>query len=398
MNIEVGGFARPEFESVKEAMASNLRELGERGGSVCVYLHGEPVVDLWGGEATNGSAWQEDTMVPVFSVVKGATALVIQLLADRDLLDLDERIVTYWPEFAEQGKENATVKMIMCHTVGLPWFDEYPDVVSFDSDEGWSNIDEITSRLARQKPFWGPGSAYGYHSISFGWLAGEVAKRVTGKSIGTFFREEVGKPFGIDLWIGLPESEHRRVATLLVPVDHDPSTIFWADRTESSRRTMFIGPERRPPWEVANSPRYWAAEGPGAGGVGNARGIARLYGILANGGTLEGRDLVSRQSIEVHSAEHIVADVDRCHGRYGRLGYGFQLSRPGLTYFGPNDAAFGFTGFGGCIGFADPTAGIGFSYTRNQLRMESHAADVPLLALIHATYDSLRASDELIVS
>jgi CubicO group peptidase (beta-lactamase class C family) len=390
----VAGEVEPGFGLVRDELERNFRERGEAGGSVCVYVAGKPVVDLWGGVARGEAAWQRDTIVPVFSVVKGATSLVVQLLADRGLLDVEAAVVKYWPEFGTNGKERATVRMILAHTIGLPWFDDYWDLVSFDGADGWLHAQEIAARLARQTPIWEPGTLVGYHSISFGWLVGEIVRRVTGGSVGDCFRTEVAKPLGLDLWVGeLPESEFGRVAELRPPRGFGdyPGGAALLDADHPGRKALFLGPEGRPLWEVGNTPVFWTAEGAAAGGVSNARSVARMYGMLANGGELDGVRVVSADSVASHSAEQVRA-IDSIWGFDARVALGYARPRPGI-YFGPNDEAFGFTAFGGAIGFADPVAGVGFAYTMNQMRMEDHAEDPPVRALIDAVYACLDAAD-----
>ena len=212
--MAVSGKCEPRFERVREEFERNFREREEVGASVCVTLDGETVVDLWGGTANidTGEPWKEDTVSVVFSCTKGATALCAHILASRGLLDIDAPVVTYWPEFGKAGKESITVKMLLNHTAGLPHVRKpLPRGAYYD----W---DTMVHALEEQEPFWEPGTRHGYQMFVFGWLVGEVVRRVSGKSLGHFFQEEVAKPLGLDFWIGLPEEIEPRVSKM-IPVD-----------------------------------------------------------------------------------------------------------------------------------------------------------------------------------
>src|SRR6185437_7874934 len=201
----------PKFAEVREEFARNFTERGDVGASVCVMVEGQTVVDLWGGVAdpATNAPWQDDTITVVMSMTKGATALCAHILADRGELDIDLPVAHYWPEFAQNGKEQIPVRMLLNHQTGLPGFHHpIPAGKPFD----W---EYMVAALAAERPFWEPGRQYGYHSVTFGWLVGEVVRRVSGRSLGTFFRDEVAGPLGLDFWIGLPESEERRAVRLL---------------------------------------------------------------------------------------------------------------------------------------------------------------------------------------
>ncbi len=207
---EVAGFCDTRFERVAEEFVRNFQERGEVGASVCVQVEGETFVDLWGGSANLASnkSWVEDTITHIWSCTKGATALCAHILISRGLLDLEAPIVRYWPEFGQVGKESIPVKMLLNHQSGLAALSEpLPAGALFD----W---EFMVRALENQEPFWKPGTMHGYHGFTFGWLVGEVVRRVSGKSLGTFFREEVAGPLGLDFWIGLPEALESRVAPI----------------------------------------------------------------------------------------------------------------------------------------------------------------------------------------
>ena len=216
--MEIQGVCDPKFAEVREEFERNFSERGDVGASVSVVVEGEKVVDLWGGTAVpeTGAPWQEDTITVVMSMTKAATALCAHILADRGELDIDKPVAHYWPEFAANGKEHIPVRMLLNHQAGLPGFrHEIPAGKPYD----W---EYMTNAIAAEQPFWEPGRNYAYHSLTFGWLVGEVVHRVSGKSVGTFFRDEVATPLGLDFWIGLPESEEGRTAPLLpLPVDDE---------------------------------------------------------------------------------------------------------------------------------------------------------------------------------
>ncbi|HZR43519.1 MAG TPA: serine hydrolase domain-containing protein, partial [Ktedonobacteraceae bacterium] len=216
---EIAGFCDPQFESVAEEFERNFQQRGEVGASVCVTLEGETVVDLWGGSARpdTHAPWNRDTLTMVWSSTKGATSLCAHMLASRGLLDLDAPVTHYWPEFGQAGKETIPVKMLLNHQSGLAAVREpLPAGAFFD----W---ELMVSALAKQEPFWKPGTMHGYHALTFGWLIGEVVRRVSGKSLGTFFRDEVAQPLGLDFWIGLPEDLEERVAPIIPADSPDPS-------------------------------------------------------------------------------------------------------------------------------------------------------------------------------
>ena len=206
----VHGHVEQGFEAVREAFVENFTERGETGASVCVYVDGDPVVNLWGGAADHktNAPWTDESATVVFSTTKGATAICVAMLVEQGLLDYDEAVATYWPEFAAAGKENITLGQLMSHQAGLIFAD--PPL----SLEAILAVEPVVRTLAAQAPLWEPGTAHGYHALTYGWLAGEVVRRVTGVSLGSFFAQNVAGPLGLDFWIGLPENEEHRVARL----------------------------------------------------------------------------------------------------------------------------------------------------------------------------------------
>ena len=367
---DISGHVAAGFEPVFDAFEENFAVRGEVGAEFCAYVAGECVVNIWAGMATPDRPWAEDTLVFLFSVTKGPTALVAQILADRGLMDVDAPIATYWPEFAAQGKDLALVRHILSHTLGLPSFPGYWDLVSADDAAGWHRNDEIAARLAAAPLAWEPGTNFGYHSMSYGWLVGELVRRIDGRTLGTFFADEVARPLGLDLWIGLPVEQHGRVARLLR--DPDPAAellkALWAPDNPAGA-ALFVGPERRSPVDLANDPDLWTAEAPAINGIGDARSVARMYAMLAGGGALDGVRIVSEESVFAHSAEQ-ARGTDAVFGGASRVALGYGRSTPGGLSLGPNDEAFGMQGIGGAVGYADPVAEVGFGYAMNQTYME----------------------------
>jgi len=385
------GTCAPEFAEVTEAFAHNFAEYGEVGAAVTICIDGKPVVDLWGGmaDAETRQPWAEDTMVVVFSATKGIAATCMHMLADRGLLDFDEPVATYWPEFAANGKEGITVGMALSHQAGVPvWQEELPPGAFHDPDL-------LAQRLAAEKPAWEPGTAHGYHPVTIGVIEGEIVRRITGRSIGTFLHEEVAVPLGADIWIGLPESEEHRVATLYLaerdprsPMTQklmsDPDWIGWkfVGNTGGDRDSVRV-----------NSRERHAAEIPAAGGIATARGLARLYAALSCGGSVDSVRLLQPQSLHAMSEIRSASDCDLMLRIPTTFTLGLSKSW-GARRLGPGQHvilgknAFGTPGMGGSIGFADSDARMSFGYVMNR-----HGSGVGLnergQGLIDAAYRSL---------
>ncbi len=385
---DIRGYVAGGFERVADAFDENFAKRGEVGAEFCAYVGGECVVNIWAGMATPDRPWSRDTLVFVFSVTKGPTALAAQILADRGLMDLDAPVTAYWPEFAAQGKERVRIRQLLNHTVGLPSFPEYWDLVSFDQAEGWHRTEEIAARLAAAPLIWEPGTRVGYHSITYGWFVGELVRRIDGRTLGAFFADDVARPLGLDFWIGLPVEQHARVARLL----HDPDPAFdllkvlWGPENPGGA-ALFIGPEQGSFIDLANDPEFWRAEAPAVNGIGDARSVARMYAMLAAGGELDGVRIVSKESVVAHSAEQ-ARGTDAIFGGETRVALGYGRSTPGGLSLGPNDEAFGMQGIGGSVGYADPAAEVGFGYAMNQTHMEVGTDRRPR-ALSAALYDAI---------
>lgn len=375
--MHIHGFCDPRFEPVREAFAANFESRDELGASAAVTLDGVPVVDLWAGDADpNGRPWQEDTIVNVYSTTKTMAGTCMLMVADRGLVDFDAPVATYWPEFAANGKEGVLVRHVMGHSAGLSGFD--PPLDSLDDLYDW---DAITARLAAQTPWWTPGEGSGYHAITQGFLQGEIIRRVTGKSLGTFFREEVAEPLGADFHIGLDPSHDPRVGELVPPgaalgsVETDPDSI--GARTMQSCR--LVGTE---PQNLA----WRRAEIPAAGGIGNARSVARVHSALACGGEVDGVRLLSEAGVE-RALEEQSQGMDKVMGVPIRFGMGFGLIDPAFP-LSPNPRSFFWGGWGGSLSIIDLDARLSVAYVMNRMDADL-IGDVRGGTIVMAAYKAL---------
>ncbi|MEV4383373.1 serine hydrolase domain-containing protein [Streptosporangium sp. NPDC049644] len=368
---EIGGNTAPGFEGVREAFAANLAGDQEVGAAVGVYLHGRKVVDLWGGIADpeTGRRWERDTLQVVYSTTKGVTAACAHLLAQRGELDLDAPVADYWPEFAANGKDGIPVRWLLTHQAGLPVID-HP--ITPAEAIAW---DPMVTALAAQRPSWEPGTEHGYHGLTYGWLVGEVVRRVSGRSLGAFLAEEIAAPLGLDLWIGLPEAERHRVSRIIAAVpdvealagidlDALPGPArevmaAYADPTSLTVRSMSI---IKPPLDH-NDPDEQSAEMPSTNGICTARALARFYAALI--GEVDGHRILAPGTLAAATAEQ-VGGIDRILRVPVRIGTGFGLPTPDAFWYSPT--AFGFPGLGGSLGFADPATGLAFGYVMNHLQ------------------------------
>ncbi len=359
MGIPIDGHCSDRFTALRAAFLGNFTERGERGGAVAIWHRDETVVDLWGGwaDVARQAPWQRDTLVNVFSVSKALCAIACLRLVDAGWLDLDAHVARYWSEFEQAGKDRVTVRQLLSHQAGLPAIRKpLPDGAALD----WATM---TTALAEQAPWWEPGTAHGYHVNTFGFLAGELVRRIDGRSIGTLLREDVTGPLGADIHIGLPAGEHHRVSEFLWPgnppqpeLDSDDALMRW---------NTYWNPPGFSGAHWVNHPRWREAEVPSTNGHGHARAIARVYAALAQGGEIDGVRVLSRAALAAATTEQVHGD-DRVHQRPSRFGIGFQLTQVERP-LGPNPGAFGHFGAGGSLGYCDPQSGIGFGYVTNDM-------------------------------
>ena len=342
MDALVRGFADDRYASVRREFAGNLASGADVGASFCATVDGETVVDLWGGyaDAARTRTWDRDTIINVYSATKTMTALTVLLLADRGAIDLDAPVARYWPEFAAAGKGAVSVAHVLSHTAGLPTW--RPGITVDDLYDR----ERVTAQLAGQRPEWEPGTASGYHALTQGFLLDEVVRRVTGESLGRVFQVEIAEPLGADFHIGLPASEDGRVAELIGPESGGPD---------------FPDQPRIPVAETAT--RRWRAAGlAAAGGTGNARSLARVLAILANGGTVGERRFLSEAGCR-RVLEHRCDGPDRVLGRPVRFGLGFALGDQLM----PNRGTVYWGGYGGSLVVADLDARTTFAYAMNRM-------------------------------
>jgi CubicO group peptidase (beta-lactamase class C family) len=357
--ILIGGECDPRFARVREAFVENFTKHAERGGAVTIAIHGKPVVDLWGGYAdvARTKPWERDTIVNVFSVCKALNALAVLRLVEQGRVALDEPVAKLWPEFAANGKERITPRMVLSHRAGLPALREHlPDGSMLE----WETI---TRALANERPWWEPGTAHGYHVNTYGFLTGEIVRRAGGRTIGRLLREDVWEPLGADMHIGAPESTHHRVAEFLWP--GSPPKPEFKDDFELMRWNAYWNPQGFSGGKWINTKEWRAAEVPSTNGHGNGRSIARVYSALAAGGTIDGVSIISKEMLREAVREHS-AGIDLISQRPIHFGLGFQLTRPERP-LGPNPNAFGHFGAGGSLGFCDPDTGLAFGYVTNDM-------------------------------
>jgi CubicO group peptidase (beta-lactamase class C family) len=351
--MSVSGTAQPRFEPLRAVLAGNLASGADLGASVCATVRGETVADLWGGyaDAEKTRAWQNDTIVNVYSTTKTMTALTALMLADQGVIAFEDPVAKYWPEFAAAGKQDVTVAHLMSHASGLSgWKEPLAKADLYD----W---EKCTSLLAAQAPFWEPGTQPGYHAATQGYLVGEVIRRATGKSVGTVFREEIAEPLSADFHIGLPASEDARVADLIPP----PVSI-----SEQSSSDIQANMANNPGIDVLETrTRAWrGAEIPAAGGTGNARSVAEIHAILANGGVARGKRFLSEAGCR-RALDCQIEGTDLVLGIPVRFGMGFGLSG-GLVPL-PNASSCYWGGYGGSIIIIDMEAGTTISYVMNRM-------------------------------
>jgi CubicO group peptidase (beta-lactamase class C family) len=361
-DLPLDGFCDPRFEPVREAFAANFRARGEPGAAVCVSVGGRPVADLWGGYAdiANTQPWQHDTLVNVFSVGKALCALAAARIVERRLVDLDAPVAKLWPEFAQAGKDAITLRQILSHRGALPAIAKpLPDGAALD----W---EVMVHALEEQAPWWAPGTAFGYHVNTYGFLIGEIVRRAAGKTLGTLIREEVARPLGADIHIGLAREHHARVAeyrwpgtSSMTPPGED------ATDTDRMRWNAYWNPPGISGAHWVNRTQWRLAEVPSTNGHGNARSVARIYAALAKGGALDGVEIIGRETLKEFTTEHSRGE-DQITQHPARFGLGFQLTQPERA-LGPNPNSFGHFGAGGSLGFCDPDADVAFGYVTNDM-------------------------------
>jgi CubicO group peptidase (beta-lactamase class C family) len=353
--VDVHGSCLDGFTPVRTAFEKNFADGLEVGASVAVTIDGELVVDLWAGSADQAGAepWTRDTITNVWSTTKTMTALCALLVADRGELDLHAPVARYWPEFAAAGKEEVQVRQLLGHTSGLAGWDEPLQVGDL------CDWEKVTSLLAGQAPWWPPGSASGYHAVTQGFLVGEVLRRITGQTLGTFFAEQFAKPLGADFHIGLPAELHRRAAPVIPPPEVDINS---TELSDLARRTLGNPPMRA---EVSATSQWRQAEIPAANGHGNARSVAAVQSVLACEGTLGGREYLSAKGCAAVFEEQSNGR-DLVLGIPLRFGLGYGLSSEGIPLPGERTCAWG--GWGGSLVLVDLDNRMVVAYVMNRMQ------------------------------
>jgi len=407
---KINGWTAPGFEGVRDVFQGNFDKGAEDGAAFAAYHRGQKVVDLWGGVAdtTTGRQWEQDTIVLTYSTTKGATAMCANRLAEQGLLDVDAPVMQYWPEFAQSGKDAVTVGDLLAHRAGLPWID---GTMSFEEAIAW---DPVVEALARQSPAWEPGTDHGYHAVTFGYLVGEVVRRITGRTLGTYFREEIAGPLDADWYVGLPAAEEHRVAHLVPGPDGSPFDMLGSLGAGSegdpamqellTQLTPYIGPDGMlkkaleapggafSSQEVWEDPRLHAAEIPAANGICDARSVARVYGACvdevarSDGGLFR---VLSPNQVDKALVQQTAGPDRVLLGMDIQWGMGFMLNVGVIALAGlGGPRSFGHYGMGGSVGWADPDLELGLGYVMNRMSLgatgDSRSAD-----LIHATLDAV---------
>jgi CubicO group peptidase (beta-lactamase class C family) len=383
---QVRGHVEDGWGKVADAFRANFEgDPGEIGAACCVYVGGRPVVNLWGGLADREASrpWGEEIIALVASTTKGATAICAHLLVQRGELDLDAPVVEYWPEFGAAGKDQIPVRWLLSHQAGLPVIDT---PLSFEEACAW---EPVIRALEAQKPEWQPGTEHVYHSVTFGFLVGELVRRITGKSLGTFFADEVATPLGLSAWIGLPEQQEGRVARIeyAAPLTMEEMTAGMIETTGLDEDTVLtwmnavwgpgsvqarageLGGALDPASDYMNTRAFRAAELPFGNMFTDARSLARMYAATVS--DVDGVRLLDPATVERMTV--VQTDKTRMHGlppgldvpadRSFYMSLGFWRACPPMPLVGP--ASFGHPGSGGSIGFADPDAAVGFGYVTN---------------------------------
>ena len=377
--VEIFGNADSRFEPVRGVIAGVIDSGQDVGVSVAVAVDGKPVVDLWGGHVDEArtTSWERDTITNVWSITKTVTALCALVLVDRGLVDLDAPVAKYWPEFAENGKEGVLVKHLLSHTSGVAGWERPVDVTDLYD---WETS---TERLARQAPWWEPGTASGYHTLSYGHLIGEVVRRVTGKKLGEFLTTEVAGPLGADFHIGLPDEAFGRVSFSIASPPAAPVDLSQVD-LESVRMRSVLGPV--PPVSASFTDEWKRADIGAANGHGNARSVVRLQSLVTSEGEIDGVRLLSPDTIELIFQEQ-ANGTDLVLGDNVHWGIGYCLEYTGRDFLPKGRVAF-WGGRGGSMVVNDLDRGITLAFVQNRLAADSLGSPSSA-AVIEAIYDAL---------
>jgi CubicO group peptidase (beta-lactamase class C family) len=378
-----------EVERIASLFEENFTRFGELGAAVSVWQNGKPTLELHGGyrDSKREQPWTADTIVLFWSATKGlGSACLLHALQER-AIGLDECVGKFWPEFGQAGKAEITIGQLLSHQAGLSAFDQPVDVLDYAA---------VVAAIEKQKPLWPPGTAHGYHARTFGFLVDELTRRITGERVSEYWRTHFAKPLEIDIWIGLPEGEHKRAATIHAAKaggEQTPAEFYRQLATPGTLvRNTFTSPAGLHSIAAMNTPQNRAANIVSFSGIGSASALARFYGMLANDGTLDGRRYFSSATIGLMSTT-LASGIDRILQIPTAFSAGFMKDSPETPrrIFGPSLSAFGHPGAGGSNAFADPENGIGFAYVMNQME-QSLLPDEKSSRLVDAIYSEGRAS------
>ena len=375
----IEGACDTRFSGVRDAFAAGFTDGHELGASLAIEIEGDVVVDLWGGftDPARTAPWTHDTIACVFSCTKGLAAIALLGLVEAGTVDLDAPVARYWPEFSAGGKDELPVRWLLTHEAGLSAISrEMP----FGSLSDW---DAMVDALAAQEPWWEPGTAHGYHGVTFGHLVGEVVRRADGRTIGRVLADDVVGPLGVDCFLGLPAAEDARTATMVIDLDPGVPTFFSHWGPDDLGPKSFGNPPDCNLVDHTNTREFRGAEIPAANAHSNARGLARIYGALGAG------DLLSPAMVAEAGRAHVSGD-DLVMALPTRFGLGFEVTMPEAEFsFGPGARTFGHNGSGGSLGFLDPDAGIAFGYAMNRMEWRARRDDARWFPIFDALYGAL---------
>jgi CubicO group peptidase (beta-lactamase class C family) len=371
------------LQRLKPLFQENFEKLGELGAAVSVWQNGKPIVDLYGGfrDAHRENPWTSDTLVLVWSATKGIGSACVLHALQEHRIDLDRRVAEFWPEFAQAGKEKITLAQLLSHQAGLCALDRRVDVLDYDA---------VIRALEAQKPLWPPGTAHGYHARTFGFLLDEVVRRIAGKTLSEYWQENFARPLNLDFWIGLPEEQNSRVATMYAAKAGKPPEPreFYDDLVTPGTlaRKTFTSPHGLNVISKMNDPLVRAQPIVSFGGIGNASALAKFYSMLANEGKADGQTFFSRETLEWMRTT-LSDDVDRVFQMPTAFSAGFMKDARETTrrIFGPSRTSFGHPGAGGSHAFADPENKVAFAYVMNQME-QSLLPNEKSLRLVDAIY------------
>jgi CubicO group peptidase (beta-lactamase class C family) len=410
--LEVNGFVADGFEPVADALRA-APDLGAGGAAFAAYVDGQLAVDIRAGSSRPGQPWQEDTVMLIASVTKGLAALCIELLNDRGLIDMDEKVTRYWPEYGQNGKQDTTVRMIQMHTCGVIGFPTVNQLVKWDGT-GWNDYDGIAAALAAAAPAWEPGTQHGYHAVTYGWLVQELVRRVTGTTLGQFFAKEYAEPLGADVHIGATPDVLSRVAEVHLTNPNElkgpekliTNLLMKRLRGDTLAGQAFLSDGKASIMDsidklLAND-KFLTAEVPASNGLATARGLARCFRVLAQGGEVDGRRYLSAESVSewikpaARRGDYILKKSVPLSGVLGlekktlltrTLGYALNEPAPGAKpAYGPDPTTVSSEGAGGHIVFADPVRRVSVGFVRSQMSGKHNTSD-PLFAALYSCLD-----------